>query len=191
MDQLKKLGMAALGAMALMAIVAGTASATTFETTGITENGEITVTASKKSGTSGVLSRTDGSLANTCTSEHVHYRTTSYTPVPRAPVQQWALAGCTRPVTVDQAGEFSFELIAGTTNATVISSNAEITVSTPFGTVNCKTGTGTDLGVLIGVAAGNASMEINSVLNCGFLLPSASYVSKWVITGPHGLGVTS
>jgi hypothetical protein len=70
-------------------------------------------------------------------------------------------------------------------------SQGEWTISTAFGTVNCKTGTGTDLGTLTGVSSGNATMHINAVLNCGFLLPSATFKGTYTVTSPSGLGVTA
>ena len=44
----------------------------------------------------------------------------------------------------------------------------------PFGTLTCTT-SNTDIGTLTGVKEGNATMDINAVLNCGAFLPSA----KW------------
>jgi hypothetical protein len=71
----------------------------------------------------------------------------------------------------------------------VFSENAEVTVGTPFGTVNCKTGEGVSIGDLTGAASGNTTMHINGVLNCGFLLPSATWKGTYTVTTPQGLGV--
>jgi hypothetical protein len=98
---------------------------------------------------------------------------------------------CTRPVTVHKAGQLYVEHVAGTTNGTVFSENTEVTVGTPFGTVNSKTGAGTDIGTLTGVNSGSATLDINGVLNCGFLLPSALWGGTYVVTSPAGFGVSA
>nr|MDQ2630074.1 hypothetical protein [Actinomycetota bacterium] len=77
MKHLKTLGLAAVAAMAMTAIVAGSASATVLEVEGSTWQESVTISASLASGTSAVLSRTDGSLANTCTTSSVAGSTSS------------------------------------------------------------------------------------------------------------------
>ncbi len=187
MRYLKMLGLAA---MALMAFTAGNASATRLEVGGVAQNQTVTLTQTLKAGSSITISRTDGSLANTCTESHTHYQTTN-----------WGLAKvgwgspsityskCTRPVSVTKSGAGSIEHITSTTDGTVESSGAEITVGSPFGTLNCQTGAGVDIGRLTGTASGHAELHVNAVLNCGFLVPSAKLVGSYVTTSPTGLGV--
>ena len=98
---------------------------------------------------------------------------------------------CTRPVVVHKQGSFGIEHIAGTTNGTVASLAAEVTFGTAFGTANCKTGVGTDIGTLTGVKAGLATLDVNAVLNCGFLVPSAIWQASYTITIPERLGVSA
>jgi hypothetical protein len=192
MKYLKMLGLAAVAAMALMAFAAGTASATTLEVNGVTQNKAVALSASIEPGTSAVLSRTDGSLANTCTTSNVAGTTSVFTGTKvTGALSTLTFESCTRPVTVHQKGQLYVEHEAGTTHGTVFSENAEVTVGTPFGTVNCKTGAGTDVGTLTGVASGSATMHINAVLNCGFLLPSASWKGAYTVTSPSGLGVSA
>jgi hypothetical protein len=98
-------------------------------------------------------------------------------------------SNCTRePVTVHKSGELHITWTSGT-NGTVTSSGAEVTTGSPFGTINCKTGEGTHLGTLTGVAAGKATMDINAVLSCSGI--SSKWEATYTVTSPEGLGVVS
>jgi len=203
MKYLKMLGLAAVAAMALMAVTAGSASATTLEIGGVTQNASVTITASLKAGTSAILKDTAGISSNTCTASHVHGSTTSadragvtvdnaYTgdslTGPLTPgAGGLSFSGCARePVTADATGELHITWTSGT-NGTVTSSGAEVTTGSPFGTLNCKTNAGTHLGTLTGVAAGNATMDINAVLSCSGI--SSKWEATYSVTTPSGLGV--
>jgi hypothetical protein len=193
---LKMLGLAALAAMAFAAFAASPASATTLEVNGVTQNSSVSLSASLESGTSAVLARTDGSLANTCDNSTVAGKTeTTFTGTKvTGDVSTLTFGSCTRTVTVDTKGSLYVEHISGTTNGTVFSEEAEVTVKTPFfePEVNCKTGAGTDIGTLTGKKTGEiATMDINAVLNCGFLLPSATWKGSYIVTSPTGLGVSA
>ena len=193
MKYLKILGLAAVAAMALTAFTAATASATTLEVAGATQNKSVTLDASLASGTKAVLARTDGSLANECAASTVQGSTVS--PFTGAtvtgPISSLSFTECTRPVTVHKAGTLHVAHIASTTNGTVSSSGAEVTVGSPFGTLTCVTGAGVDLGTLTGKKEGSAVMDINAVLNCGFLVPSATWKGTYTVTSPAGLGVSA
>lgn len=203
--QLKMIGLAALSALTLMAIAASASATTTLEIGGVTQNGPLTLTMSLTPGTSSITSRTDGSLANTCTQSHMHWNTTVYTgtvvtgPLTghthqektegRLPSDGMSSSGCTRPVTVHDPGTLEIDNI-GNTNGTVFWENGEVTKSTPLGTVTCKSGETTHLGVLTGTASGHATLHIDAVLNCGFILPSAKWTATYTVTSPTGLGVS-
>jgi hypothetical protein len=103
-------------------------------------------------------------------------------------VSSLTFGSCTKTVTVDKAGKLYVEYTSGT-NGTVFSEEAEVTVLTPLfeAEVNCKTGTGTDIGTLTGVASGTATMDINAVLNCGFLLPSATWKGSYTVSSALGV----
>jgi hypothetical protein len=192
MKDLKMLGLAAVAALAFTAFAASSASATTLEVGGVTQNGAVTISASLEPGTSATLARTDGTLANTCTASTIHGTTSVFTGTKvTGPASSLTLEACTRLVTVHKAGQLYLEHETGTTNGTLFSENAEITVSTSFGTVNCKTGTGTDIGTLTGVASGSATLHFDAVLNCGFLLPSATLKGVYTVTSPQGIGVSA
>lgn len=202
MKYLKMLGLAAVAAMAFTAFAASSASATTLEINGVTQNKPVTIEASLEKGTSVVLARTDGSLANTCTTSNVHGETTKFTPTPEGPLtghgepnpKGLTFESCTRPVTVHDPGTLGIDY-DGDTSAEVFSKNAEVTVSTPFGTVNCKTGAGTKIGTMTGATSKSnpgihAIIHADAVLNCGFLLPSATWKGTYTVTTPTDLGVS-
>lgn len=192
MKYLKILGLAAVAAMALTAFAAATASATTLEVAGVTQNKSVTLDASLASGTKAVLARTDGSLANECAASTVQGSTAS--PFTGAtvtgPISSLSFTICERAVTVHKAGTLHVAYKSGT-DGTVSSSGAEVTVGSPFGTLNCKTGEGVDIGTLTGKKEGNAVMDISAVLNCGFLVPSATWKGTYTVTSPAGLGVSA
>jgi hypothetical protein len=195
--KLKKLAIAALAAMALTAFAASTASATTLEVNGNTKNAGVDFSASAESGTSWNVARTDGSLANTCTTSTIAGATSSpyHGTIVTGAVSSFTFGGCTRTVTVDNKGHFYIEHIAGTTNGTMFSEEAEVTILTPFfgAHVNCKPGGGTDIGTLTGKGTGGtATLDVNAVLNCGFLLPSATWKGTYNVTSTGGsLGVSA
>ena len=192
MKHLKALGLASVSAMALMAFTAGSASATTLEVGGATTNSSVTIEASLASGTGVAWLRTDLTVANTCWSSSVAGSTSSpFTGTTvTGPVSSMTFTECTRPVTVHKAGTLHVQH-TGTTNGTVSSSGTEVTVGSPFGTLNCKTGAGVDIGTLTGTASGHATIDLKAVMNCGFLVPSALWGGTYVITSPTGLGVSA
>lgn len=191
--QLKRLVPVLLSAMALMASCASSASATAIEVGGAEIKEEKTYTLSLEVGFSFTMSRTDGSLANTCTKVHLggHIPWYNHPALWLLNITEFSFGGpCIRPVVVHKPGSLSVQYTSGT-NGTVSSSEAEVTVGTAFGTVNCKTGSGTDLGTLTGVSSGQATVHVNAVVNCGFLLPSANWKGTLKFSSPSGLGVTS
>ena len=195
MKCLKMLGLAAVAAMAFMAFAAGSASATTLEVGGVTQNNSVTFTASLEQ--SLITSRTDGSLVSTCTESTMHGTTTTFTGAAvTGPLSALTFGSCTRPITVHKPGKLEVSHIAGTTDGTVASEEAEWTTSSPFGNLTCKTGVTTHLGTLTAATtpsnpSAHATIDINAVLNCGFLVPSATLKGAYVITSPTDLGVSA
>ncbi len=194
-----------------MAFAASCASATTLEVNGVTQTGSLTITASLETGTTLTMSRTDGSFANTCTGSHKHgiMNTTNNNGVwavtgpltghthqqkteGQKPEDGLSYSGCTRPLTVHDPGTLEILHIAGTTDGTVYSEETQLTMGSPFGTLSCKTGDTTKIGTLTGTdgtPVTKATMHVNAVLNCGFLVPSAKWVGSYEVTIPHLLGV--
>jgi hypothetical protein len=194
MKYIKMLGLAVMSAMALMAVSAGTASATTLHVDGVTTNARVDISASLKAGDSLPLTSTSGgTLFNTCTGSTVKGHTTSPfsgTTV-TGPITTLEFSNCKNNVTPHQMGTLHIEH-TGVTNGTLRSSGAEVTsFSAIFGTyLNCRTGTGTHLGTLTGAGAGkHAEMHVNAALNCG--ITSALWKGTYIVTSPTGLGVSA
>jgi hypothetical protein len=184
---------AAVALLLSLFVAVDAASATTLEINGVAQNQSVTVTGSLTTGSSELFQDTNGITFNTCTQsgfqgtlegtftgESVGGKLSSFTH-----------SGCMHTITVDAAGSLSVAWISGTTNGTVTSSGLEMTMLyTPLGvTINCKTGSGTDLGLLTGVKSGHATLDINAVINCGFFVPTAVWRASYTITSPTGLGV--
>jgi hypothetical protein len=202
MKYLKILGLAAVAAMALMAFAAS-ASATTLAIGGVAQNKAITLEATLQSGTSALLKDEFGTTTDTCTSStvkgttenRVSPETTRFTgAVVGGKITTLDFANCTHTTTVIAPGSLHVTWISGTTNGTVSSIGAEVTVqSTFFGaSAICKTGEGTDIGTLTGkkLTTEHAVMDINAKINCG-ILGSSSWTGTYVVTSPTGLGVES
>lgn len=189
--RLRRIGLAALAASLTTLAGVGTASATVLEVAGTPKNEAVTLTASLKAGSSLLLSGTGGYFYNTCTESHAHGATT--TPFignsVTGALSSLTFGKCTKEgVQVHNAGKLYVEYTAGT-NGGVFSEEAEITVPAAGFTLNCKTGAGSQIGTLTGTPSGHATIDVNAVLNCGFLLPSASLQGEFVVTSPTGLGV--
>lgn len=196
MKHLKMVVSVAMTAMAASAIVgSGGASATTLEVGGAPKNEAVTIVGSLKSGTSLNLSTTSGAFANTCTVFEIEG--TAVSPFTAAQVsgsgKTLKFGSCTTsPVTAHKTGVLIGEHIPGTTNATMFSSGAQVTVPSPLGgTLNCVTGERTHLGTLTGTATGHATLHINAVIHCGFLAPSSTMVGTATVTSPTGVGASA
>lgn len=191
--KLKALGLATVAAMAFTTFAVSSASATTLEVGGVTKNEAVTFEWSLKAGTKTVLARTDGSLANEC--ESSTGKGTTVSPFTGSTVtavtSSLTYLFCIRGWSVHKAGVVHLAHIAGTTKATVTFSKTQWTVGSPFGTLNCETGEGATIGTLTGLASGEAELDVSAVLNCGFLVPSATWKSTYVFTSPKGLGVSA
>jgi hypothetical protein len=184
---------------------ASTASATTLEKNGVKVTTNSTIHATLEAGTSLVWSSTGGGLANTCTASTIGGTTTNATGTTvGGPLSIWTFEFCREdqtggPVVVDTPGSLSIENIrnknengeeVATTNGTVRSIGTKVTTPSLFGPLTCITAAspGTDIGTFTGKASGNATLDINAVLNCGFFLPSAKWEAKYEVTsGPNGV----
>jgi hypothetical protein len=181
--------------LALMGL-ASTASATTLEVNGVAQAKSVTLSASLKAGISTMLTDTFGSLPplNTCGVSAIQMTTSVVTgstvsgPVKIGPTFESCTEG---NAVVDTLGTFTIERIAGTTNGTLRSIGTKVTWSSSIGPLTCITSstTGTDLGLLTGVASGNATLDINAVLSCGPV--DTKWQGTYTVTSPTGLGVTS
>jgi len=201
MKHIKTLGLIALAAMAVMALVGvGTASAT--ELYKKTAGGNETL----KSGTSIVatltgtanLTSTSGAALDTCTGGEVAGKTTntgSSTETVNGNIEKLTWTGCTEPTETSTLGSLEIHNIAGTTNGTVTGKNSIVKVNTTiFGAV-CEytVGEKLDLGTLRGATSstGNATLEIGVVVPAknSFFCPDANWSANYTVTSPVGLNV--
>ncbi|HET8955966.1 MAG TPA: hypothetical protein VFN18_09945 [Solirubrobacterales bacterium] len=197
MKYLKMLGLAAVAAMALMAIGAGSASATTFETNGVALSSTVTIVATIEPGSSALLRDSAGTTADTCTESEVNGTTTSTSGATiTGPVATLSFGKCSHTTKVLANGKLHISWISGTTDGTVTSSGAEVTVvSTAFGvSATCKTGEGTHIGTLTGAtnqtsnSSDTATMDINGKISCG-ILGTSTWTGAYTVTSPTDLGV--
>jgi len=192
MNYLKMLGLAAVAAMALIPIAAGSASATTLEKGGVVQSGAVAITASAES--SIVITDTE-TMANTCSVSSIAGTTAVFSGEKvRGSLSELSFTTCTMsPVTVDVKGGFYIINESGTTSGSVFSTSVSVTVPTTFGfSVTCTTlAGGTKIGTLHGKAGSSehATLTIAAVLSCGFLMPSADWSGTYKVTSPTGLGV--
>lgn len=185
-------GLIVAGAMALTAGFTGTASATTFEVNGIAKAEAVEIAASLKPGITETWKTTGGMVLNQCVESSLSGTTTApYTAkgAVTGTISSWSFPNCAfNPTTLTKTGQFYIEHIPGSTNGTVFTENTEIKLKTSAsGSLTCKTTT-THIGILKGTATGHATIDINTVLNCGLFL-SLVWESSYVFTSPTGLGV--
>lgn len=188
----KSLCLVILTTLALLA-VDSSASATTLEVGGVKQNAAVTIRGAIPAATSTTWTLTSGTFLNTTAASTFETKTaSSFTGTTvGGSVTSWTWGTATQgTIVTDALGSLSIENISGTTNGTVRSTGTKVTVSSPLGTLTCTT-SNTDIGVLTGVAAGNATLDINAVLNCGTFAPSTLWAGTFTVTVPTGLGVTS
>ncbi|HEU4706237.1 MAG TPA: hypothetical protein VFS64_03515 [Solirubrobacterales bacterium] len=203
MKQLKMLGLAAVAAMALMAILgAGTASATTQLQINTTPSANdnlgvgTRILSTVEASTSTTFSDPSGVENDTCPESTIEgeIEDNSGSGDPTGLISALTLERCTEPTRVIRKGSLEIQHIAGTTNGTVISSGAEITVFSTVLGADCflRTGTGTSLGTLTGAGHGltNGTTDINAtiqVFGCG--ITNARWKGRYEVTSPTGLTV--
>jgi len=197
MTYLKKLGLAGVAAVALMAFAgAGSASATTLEVNGVAQGGSVAFSLTLEPSTSILLKDSLGTTADTCTEASINGSTES--PFTGATVTGSVtiliVNKCTHTWDILAKGKIHFAWISSTTNATVSLSGVQWTIlSTAFGiSATCNTGAGTDIGVLTGATTTNnpsdrATLDLNGKVSCG-ILGSASLTASFVATSPTDLG---
>jgi hypothetical protein len=193
MKKLKTIRLAAFAAMTLALIGAGSASATTFEVSSVTQNQGVTFTLSLEAGTSLVTKSTGGGFLSTCTASHFHGRTENpYTATTlTAPITQLTFANCPRAVTVHNLGTLAIHHIAGSTNGTVYWEGTELTLGAKiFGYVVCPIAETTHVGTLTGVSSGYATLHVYAGIECSGV-GSTVWEATYTVTSPEGLGFSA
>lgn len=200
MTLLRSFSCAALAAAALAAFVGpAAASATTLEVGGVAQNKSVELNATLDPGTTMIFKDGIGATIVTCLESTIKSKTEgSFTGAAvGGTVGTLSFGNCTHTVDVIAGGSLSITWISGSTNGTVVSSGAEITV---FSTVTgafaiCKTGAGTDIGVLTGATTvsnptKHATIDVNAKISCG-ILGSSSWTGSYIVTSPTELGVVN
>jgi hypothetical protein len=205
MKYLKMLGLAAVAAMVLMAVVgASTASATQLDkvTSGGAKDtlGVGTFLGSSASvGTTLNLTDTAGNPIDTCKQGAVLSEITNAGgagATVSGDITGLTWESCTQKTQTLALGTLEVHGIAGTDNGTVTGNGSKVTINV-FG-VPCVYGTNnTDLGVLTGVTSStsHATVDINAVIleqdPKQFLCPdTGKWVGNYTVTNPTGLYVT-
>jgi hypothetical protein len=185
MNYLRVIGAAVAAATTILAITAGTASATTLEISGVAQNQAVTIEASATEAI--VLAKTDGSEDISCAESHLNTTTSVFsgTKVTGA-LSQLTFKKCSREsVVVDAAGQWLIEHEAGTTKGKVFWENFQITVPTSFGfSVTCTAVSPIVVAILVA-----GFFVIEGFLNCGVFLPSATIKGSYKVSSPTALGV--
>jgi hypothetical protein len=191
----KIFGLAAAAALAMTAVAGGSASATTLEWAGVAQNKTVGISATATEFI--VLSTTSGSPINSCAASSILGQTSVFTGAKvTAGLSEFKFTSCNFPITVDNLGQLYFEWESGTTSASVFSENAKLTSGTPYGfSITCETSAGTKIGTLTGATTASnpgteAILHLNAVLNCGFLVPSATLKGTYKLFG-NELGAVS
>jgi len=202
MKYLKILGLAAVAAMALTAFLgAGSASAQTlYKYTTPSANdaiaNETELISTLETGTSALLQDTLGGVNDTCTGSEVKGKiATNTTTDAGGAISALTFTGCSHTTTVLAKGELEIKNIAGTTNGTVVSKGARVTVkSTIFG-LSCvaNTGAGTTIGTLTGAKSSTAlaTMDINGVITLENGCGDSTWTGSYEVTNLPGLTVDS
>jgi hypothetical protein len=193
MKFLKCLGPGAIAAIALLAV--STASATTLEVGGVSQNKSVAFVMTLAAGSTLTIKDEGGATWNACSASEVKGSTeASFTGASvRAQLSAFTFAGCSHTMKTLKNGSLFIAWTSGT-EGTITSTETEVTtVSTVFGVSSvCKTGAGTKLGTLKGVKEGHAtvSIDVTNALDCG-ILGKTSWTGAYTVTSPTGLGVVS
>ncbi len=205
MGHLKLLGLATIGAAALMALVgAGTASATVLcknnlntetcsEPYAIGSEG----TASLEKGSSALLTNTEGESLDTCTGSTVTGKLKSQGKEKPALSELTTLtwSNCTFPTKTLKPGLGELHWIKGTDNGTLTTGGVEVTMNTVFfGSCIYGLTSGTDVGTTVGGNPG--SLTVNAVVEkfsgSNLACPETTKLTaKYVATSPTNAWVSN
>lgn len=206
MKYLKMLGLAAMAAAVLMAIVgAGTASATVIcknnlNTEKCSEPYAVGTegTASLAAGTTALFATTEGEVLDTCTESTIKStlkEAGSSTTTVKSGVSTMTFGKCTFATKVLNGGSAELHWIKGTDNGTLTTFNTEVTINTVFfgSCVYGAPSTGIDVGTTVGGNPG--SMTLNTVfprISGSFICPEDGvFTGKYVATSPTNAWVAA
>jgi len=195
MKHTKILGLSAVAAMALMALVGATTASATALYSGTTKLGAGTTT--KWSLAASLIKESGSTTLETCTGSAIIWNTSnagSATETVKGNISSFAWTGCTNETITLANGTLEIHWIPGTINGTVTGTGSKVTVNGIFG-VSCVYGTNnTTLGTLVGSTTGAATLAISTevpLIEGGFLCPNpARWTANYTITSPTPLHVT-
>lgn len=202
MKYLKMLGLVAVAAMALTALLGtGSASATvlckTYVTpcpTGWDYGAGTEIHATTAAGTTVEVRTTSGTVLKTCKSSTIKGKTTntgSATETVLGNIEEMTFTECTRSVAVLALGTFEIHYVGPKTKGVLTSKGAKITTNTIFGSCTYGTGSGTQLGVLESDEVTEAELNLEAVLTkeegSGLCPADAVWLAKYKITSPKPL----
>lgn len=207
MKYLKMLGLAAIAAAALTALVgAGTASATVLcknnlNTEKCSEPYPVGTkgTASLAAGNSAIIEDLSGNILNTCTGSTAtetlqNAGSATTTVVGKVAASGITWSGCTFPTKTISGGEAELHWISGTDNGTLTAKGFEVTINTAiFG--SCVYGLGStmkDWGTIVGGAPGSFTANaIVTKISGSFCPNEARVTAKYINTEPKAGYVTA
>jgi hypothetical protein len=190
MKHLKCLGPAAFAALAITALFgAGTASATTLQSGGKNLPTGTEIVTTLKSGTTSLIKDTFGTVVQTCTQSENKLKTTNETGTTvNGTIVSQTTGSCSHSALVLKNGEMKIEWTSGN-NGKVIASGSETTFfSTLFGASCIGKTANTNVGTLTGSTTGNATMDINGVIETGFC-GDVVWTATYTVTKPTTLAV--
>jgi hypothetical protein len=203
MRNLKMLGLAAVAAAALMALVgAGPASATVLcegtpaagtDCATKVASGS-TLSGSLESGTSALLKGPFGETIATCTESTVSGPTSntgSTTETVKGNITTLTFAKCNHPVTVKANGSLEAHYIAGTDNGIVTSTGATVIIDeTLFGACQYATNA-TSIGTATGKYPSAGTFDLNAKISSENGCPQASLSGSYIGTGGTSANVAA
>jgi len=205
MKYIKMLSLAALAAMALMAVV----GATTASATVLCKNSSNTTTCSEDyasgtaiegtitSGTTAVLETSGGTVLDTCTESTVKGNTETTggsSATVKGDIKTLTWGSCTRTTNTLAVGSLEIHHTAGSDNGTLTATGTtEVTIDTIFGSCVYGTGTGLNLGTVVGGNPATLSINVGvPKISGNFACPATGiWTANYTVTSPKPLFVSA
>jgi Flp pilus assembly protein TadG len=191
MKHLKTLGLALVAAMALMAVVASSASATALYNGTTKLSAGAIIDFSIPSGTSAVLVDTSGNELDRCATSTVQGELSS---AATGPIKALTWGNCTFTTSTVTLGKLEVVWTSGTNGTVKSDAQIEVTINTGlFGSCIYGVASGTSLGTLTTISSGRATVDTNAVVTkvgTNFVCPpTAKWMGSYTSTEPDNLRV--